>query len=280
MILIADSGSTKTDWRLVNKKGEIISFETIGFNPYFISSAAILTALTSSLLVERKEHVTQVFFYGAGCSTVENCELITTPLQFFFKNAKIEVAHDLLAACRSTCGNKKGMVAILGTGANSCLYDGAEIVENIQSLGYLLGDYGSGADIGKTFITAFLNNELPLEIASDFKKQYQLSTSDILNAIYKEALPNRFLAAFTLFVYQHKSHPILQKMVAERFDLFFNKNICKYSNYQQHTLSLVGSIAFMYQDVLAKKTSYYQIKIGKIIQHPIDNLVNYHLLNS
>ena len=280
MILIADSGSTKTDWRFTNKKGEKFSYETIGFNPYFISSATILKELNTSKLVGTKEQVSQVFFYGAGCSTAQNCQLIEAPLRTFFNHAKVEVEHDLLAACRATCGKKEGIVAILGTGSNSCLYNGSVILENVQSLGYLLGDYGSGADIGKTFIKAYLSNELPLEIEKDFKKQYQLTTSDILNAVYKENLPNRFLAAFSLFVYQHKDHPILQKMVAERFELFFEKNICKYSDYQHQTIHLVGSIAFMHQDLLAKIAAYYKIKMGRIIKHPIEDLVNYHLLKS
>lgn len=280
MILIADSGSTKTDWRFTDKKGEKFSFETIGFNPYFISSATILKELTASKLAEIKEEVNHVFFYGAGCSTVENCELIAAPLRTFFNHAKVEVEHDLLAACRATCGKNEGIVAILGTGSNSCLYNGSVILENVQSLGYLLGDYGSGADIGKTFIKALLGKELPLAIETDFKNQTQLTTSDILNAVYKEALPNRFLAAFSLFVYQHKHHPIMQKMVTERLELFFEKNICKYSDYQHQTLHFVGSIAFMYQDLLTKIAANYPIKIGKIIKHPIEDLVNYHVANS
>ncbi|PJA08034.1 MAG: hypothetical protein COX70_04825 [Flavobacteriales bacterium CG_4_10_14_0_2_um_filter_32_8] len=281
MILIADSGSTKTDWRLVNMEGILhLTDETIGFNPYFISSAIILNELSTSKLAKIKEQVKQVFFYGAGCSTTQNCQLIETPLRTFFNHAEVAVEHDLLAACRATCGTTKGIVAILGTGSNSCLYSGSVILENVQSLGYLLGDYGSGADIGKTFITALLSNELPKEIEAEFKKQYQLSTSDILNAVYKEALPNRFLAAFSLFVYQHKNNPVLQNMVKERFDLFFKKNICKYSDYQHQTIHFVGSIAFMYQDVLAKTAANYQIKMGRVIQHPIQDLVNYHLLNS
>jgi N-acetylglucosamine kinase-like BadF-type ATPase len=280
MILIAESGSTKTDWRVINKDGQKLSFETIGFNPYFISSASVLNELTSSKLVDIKKDVKQVFFYGAGCSTAENCRVIAKPLSTFFDKAKIEVDHDMLAAGRATCGRGEGMVAILGTGSNSCLYNGYVILENVTALGYLLGDNGSGADIGKTFIKAYLGNELPSEIEEDFKKQYKLSTSDILDSVYKEALPNRFLAGFSLFVHQHINNATMQKIVEDRFDLFFKKNICKYSDYENQVLHFVGSIAYMYQDLLHKTAKNYNVKIGKIIKHPIEDLVNYHISNS
>lgn len=277
MILIADSGSTKTDWRLVSKNGETLSYETIGFNPYFITSASVLNELASSRLTEIKKEVTQVFFYGAGCSTEQNCKAIFNPLSTFFNNARVEVEHDMLAAARATCGKEKGMVAILGTGSNSCLYNGNTIVENVAALGFILGDYGSGADIGKTFIKAFLGKELPTEVEADFNKQYRLSTSDVLDAVYKQALPNRFLAGFSLFVYNHINNKEIQKMIETRFELFFEKNICKYSNYESATLHLVGSIAFIYQDVFKKTAEKYNVSIGHIIKHPIEALVKYHL---
>ncbi len=277
MILIADSGSTKTDWRLVNDKGEMTQFETIGFNPYFITSASVLNELTSSNLSKIKEDVKQVFFYGAGCSTEQNCKVIFNPLSTFFSNARVEVDHDMLAAARATCGEERGLVGILGTGSNSCLYNGIDIIENVSALGYLLGDNGSGADIGKTFIKAFLGKELPLKVEEKFNKQYKLSTPDILDAVYKQALPNRFLAGFSLFVFQQLNDPIIYKMVEQRFELFFEKNICKYSDYQNNTLHLVGSIAFVYQDVFKKTAEKYNVKIGKVIKQPIEELVKYHL---
>jgi len=277
MILIADSGSTKTDWRLVGENGEISQFETIGFNPYFITSASVLNELTSSKLTSINKDVKQVFFYGAGCSTEENRKVIFNPLNTFFSNARVEVEHDLLAAARATCGKEKGMVGILGTGSNSCLYNGNNIAENVAALGYLLGDNGSGADIGKTFIKAFLGKELPVEVEDEFNCQYKLSTSDVLDAVYKQALPNRFLAGFSLFIYQHLNNPDIQKMVEHRFELFFEKNICKYSDYQNNTLNLVGSIAFIYQETFKKVAQKYNVKIGKVIKQPIEELVKYHI---
>jgi len=278
MILIADSGSTKTDWRLISKDGNTLSFETIGFNPYFIASASILNELINSNITTVKDSVTHVYFYAAGCATQANRDVIRKPLTTFFNNAKIEVGHDMLAAARATCGNDKGMVAILGTGSNSCLYDGKEISENVRALGFILGDNGSGADIGKAFIKAFLAKELPEEILVDFGEEYNLTIDSILESIYKQALPNRFLAGFSLFVYQHIDNPIIQKLVEERFELFFEKNICKYSDYEKNTLHLVGSIAFVYQKIIKKIASKYNVEIGKVIKQPINELVNYHIL--
>ena len=227
MILIADSGSTKTDWRLVVEGGEINSFETIGFNPYFITSESILTELIKSDLNEIKESVTEVYFYAAGCSSQKNRTAIQEPLNTFFCNSKVEVQHDMLAAARATCGKEKGIVGILGTGSNSCLYDGEKITENVRALGFILGDYGSGADIGKNFIKAFLANELADGIQDAFIEEYNLSTDDILEAIYKKAMPNRFLASFSLFVYENIEDPIIRQNVVSRFDLFFENGNCE-----------------------------------------------------
>jgi glucosamine kinase len=278
MILIADSGSTKTDWRLVNEMGEITPFETIGFNPYFITSERILVELSASQLNTIKDHVDHVYFYAAGCSSDKNKQELLTPLSVFFKTAKVEVQHDMLAAARATCGRENGIVAILGTGSNSCLYNGNEITENIRALGYLLGDYGSGADIGKTFLQAFLGGELSPEIEKAFKVEYGLSTDDILESTYKKVFPNRFLASFSLFVFQHIAHPLILKMVKKRFELFFEKNICKYSDYENHTLHLIGSVAFVYQNVFKAVAENYNVKIGKVIKQPIEELVSYHIL--
>lgn len=276
MILIADSGSTKTDWRLLQKNKEIITYETIGFNPYFVDEYTVLNELNISQLSEIKNNIVELFFYGAGCSSEANCSMMLNVLNTFFENAEVVVGHDMLAAARATCIKNSGMVAILGTGSNSCLYDGNEIVENVAALGYLLGDYGSGADIGKTFIKAFLDKELPLEIEKEFIKEYGLSSSDILDAVYKQPFPNRFLASFNPFVNQWFHQPFIKEMVKNRLRLFFEKNMCKYTGYREQELNFVGSIAFVYQEIIREVASEHEIKVGKIIKQPIDDLVNYH----
>lgn len=276
MILIADSGSTKTDWRLVDKNGKVTSYSTIGFNPYHINADAVLNALASSELAPIKNTIEKVMFYGAGCSSDEKKNIIKEPLIAFFNKATIDVDHDMLAAARATCGNENGMVAILGTGSNSCLYDGKDIVENVTALGYVLGDYGSGVHIGKTFLQNLLGNELPQEIVTAFHQQYNLTVTDILDAVYKQPLPNRFLASFSQFVFQHLQYPEIKKIVENCFISFFETNICKYTNYQTQPLHLIGSIAFVYQDSIKKIAKKYNVKVGKIIKQPIDELVHYH----
>jgi glucosamine kinase len=277
MILIADSGSTKTDWRLINKEGAAVPFETIGFNPYIVDSDTVLNGLLNSDLAAVKKSVTQVYFYGAGCSSEAKCKVVENPLTTFFSNAKISIEHDMLAAARATCGNEKGMIAILGTGSNSCLFDGSTIVENVTALGYILGDYGSGVDIGKSLVKALMAKELSSEIESKFNEEYNLTTLDILDAVYKQAFPNRFLARFSLFMFKNLDNPVILKMVESRFEMFFKKNICKYSNYESSTLHLVGSIAFIYQDIVKKIAEKYNVKIGKIIKKPIEELVEFHV---
>ncbi|MCL4856007.1 MAG: ATPase [Flavobacteriales bacterium] len=233
MILIADSGSTKTDWRLVNETEQVKSFQTIGFNPYYISEQQILDELSKSALTEIKQQVTQVFFYGAGCSSEAKSGEIKQALQQFFTKATIEVDHDLLAAARSLSGNKAGLVAILGTGSNTCFFDGTTIVKNVSSLGFILGDEGSGAHLGKTLVTAYLNNELTEDLHQAFQQKYQLTLLDILDAVYKKPLPNRFLAQFAPFVLEHKQHPQIAAIINACFRQFIEKHICKYENKQQ-----------------------------------------------
>ena len=277
MILIAESGSTKTDWRLVLPTGEVKSYLTIGFNPYYVGKEEIIKELSDSTLSAFKDQVSQVYFYGAGCASEENCGLISTAFSSFFTTAQVEVSNDMLAAARATCRNEKGMVAILGTGSNSCLYNGKDIVENVTSLGYILGDYGSGADIGKQLITAYLENELPHELNKAFEDEYNLTPQNIINSIYKEPLPNRFLASFNPFVTKHIEHSYCQKLVKNRLKLFVDKNISKYSDYQNVELNFVGSIAAVYETIIRAEVNKQNITIGKIIKAPIDELVKYHL---
>lgn len=277
MILIADSGSTKTDWKFVVKGNVQESFETIGFNPYIISSNEVLKVLETSNLMEIKNVVEEVYLYAAGCATEANRAILKQPLQDFFLKAKVTVNHDLLAAARATCGSEKGMVAILGTGSNSCLYDGNEIIENIASLGYVLGDYGGGVDIGKNFISKLLGRELSKEIENEFQKEYNLSLAAILDAVYKKPLPNRYLAGFSKFVHQHINKDELRNIVKNCLISFFDTNICKYTNYKNYKLHTVGSVGLVYKDLIEEVAADYGVELGVVIKTPIDELVNYHL---
>lgn len=275
MKLIADSGSTKTDWRLI-KGDELISpFETIGFNPYIISSEAVLKELNQSELKAICSEVKEVYLYAAGCSAKANQEILKKPLCNFFVNAKVNVSHDLLAAARATCRKEKGMVAILGTGSNSCLYDGKEIVENVRALGYVLGDYGSGADIGKAFVQKVFAKEFNDELQHKFDAILQVN--EVLDAVYKKPLPNRYLASFNKLVAENIKEKEVGDMVKYRLRLFFENNICKYTNYKNYPLHIVGSIGLVYKGIIQQVAKEFGIEIGEVIQKPIDNLVSYYL---
>ncbi len=276
MILIADSGSTKTDWRGIASNQEVSSFQTIGFNPYHIAQESILKELTNSKLNSVKNDVTQVFFYGAGCSSIEKVSEIKLALQHFFINAKVEVNHDLLAAARASCGHEMGMVAILGTGSNTCLFDGKNIVRNVSSLGYILGDEGSGSNIGKAFINALFTDELPKEIMESYSKQFGFELTDVLDAVYKKPLPNKFLAQFVPFVFQHKNTPEIALLIEKCFVAFFGKHICKYQNFEQYPLNIVGSVGFIFKEEIEKVALNYNVKLGKVIKQPIEELVRFH----
>lgn len=275
MILIAESGSTKTDWRLV-KTDKVLSFSTIGFNPYHISATAIRTELQQSELKEVASQVTQLYFYGAGCSSPEKKELIRAALAQFFTQAKIEVNHDLLAAARAACGTSEGMTAILGTGSNSCLFDGETITANIPALGYILGDQGSGVHLGKTLMQMVLGKELPATLIEQFKTAYNYELGDILNAVYKEPLPNRFLAQFTKFIKAHEQHPEMEALIKGCFEQFFAKTICNYANYQSYKLNVVGSIGVVFEKQLRDVAKSNGVELGKIIQSPVEELLRFH----
>jgi glucosamine kinase len=286
MLLIADSGSTKTDWRLIDNDRNVEQFNTIGFNPYFQSSTIIAEELRTNLLppllpfIKNRKGKLNIFFYGAGCSSPDKCDIVKTALKHTFPEAIIEVEHDLLAAARALCGNKKGIAAIMGTGSNSCYYDGKEIVSNVASLGYILGDEGSGAFIGKHFIKDYLNNDLPKTIADDFFKTYQLSREDILDAVYRQQMPNRFLASFSKFINGHRNEPYFTELVQYNFEQFFEKHICKYENHKEVSMSCVGSVAYYYSDTLHKVAGKKGVKIEKVSESPIVDLSNFHLSQS
>lgn len=297
MILIADSGSTKTDWRLVDDMKKVHQFATQGFNPYFQSVDQISEIIESELLPQIKSQISfnpiggtefnpQIFFYGAGCGTNVNKGIIRKALLERFKSSIVEVNTDLLGAARALCGNKPGIAAILGTGSNSCFFDGKKIVESRASLGYILGDEGSGAHIGKTFIQAYLNKEMPEKLAASFFEQFNLDKEKIIDAVYKKPMPNRFLASFNKFICQNLKEQFIVDLVEGCFNQFFDKHICKYSflmkQYTQnklsdtYNLSCVGSIAFYYSNILRSVAFENGVILDKIIETPIAELTNYH----
>ncbi len=277
MILIADSGSSKTDWSLLAPDNEIRNFQTIGMNPYFIDSEGIENELEKNLLpYVNNQLVSKVFFYGSGCSSLQKKDVIRESLEGFFRYADVEVEHDLLAAARALCGKNYGIACILGTGSNSCLYDGNTILENVPSLGYFFGDEGSGAYLGKVLINAYLRDELPTDLKQLFEARYQYRFDYILNAIYKQAFPNRFLASFSIFLSEQISHPYIYQLVFDAFDKFFYYQISHYSDFKDYSLNCTGSIGYRYKDVLLKVAEKWEVKVGEVCKTPMQGLINYH----
>jgi len=277
MILIADGGSTKTDWRLISPQNEIVAIQTVGFNPYLSTTAEIEEILWKELdpfLGTLK--INQVFYYGAGCSTISKNEIVANAIETLFPEAEILIYHDLLGAARSLFSYHPGIACILGTGSNSCLYNGKEVIQNMPSFGYFFGDEGSGAYLGKMLLTAYLHSELPSDINDAFNDRYPLSLENILDAVYKKGKPSRFLASFNEFIYEKQDHPFINKLITRNFSEFFKYFVLPYPNYAEYPVSCVGSIAFLYHSLLTDVANEMGIRIGKVIKTPIDGLVAFH----
>ncbi|MEZ4902654.1 MAG: N-acetylglucosamine kinase [Spirosomataceae bacterium] len=277
MILIADSGSTKTDWRLIAADGSIQQAKTVGLNPYYQDSTSIATELTQHLLPLVQESVTDIYFYGTGCAGEEPCAIVRNGLKAVFATAEvIEVESDMLGAARGLCGHEPGIACILGTGSNNCLYDGRDIAAKIPSLGFWLGDEGSGGYLGKTLVVAFLQKEMPDDLAEKFAKRYGLNREIVLENAYKKPFPNRYFAGFSKFLFDNRSHPFAYQLVYDAFGEFLSKYVCKLADYQQNKVHFVGSIAFYYSDILRRVATEKGITVGHIMETPIAGLTLYH----
>lgn len=278
-VLIADSGSTKTDWVLGRKGGEIIQrFQTTGINPYHQpvkEIASIVNEAVGSLNISPSE----VFYYGAGCGQQDNIDLVKGVLKSYMQGAMIDVEHDLLGACRAVSGGKSGIVAIMGTGANTCLFDGENIIDNIPALGYVLGDEGSGAHLGTKLIKMFLHDSLDPDLKVKFQAQYNLSVHDILQSVYQRPNPNRYLASFAPFVYEHIDDKQCVKLVEDSFEELFELYITRYNGFRDYSFNAVGSVAFHFKAILNKVVAGNGMIPGTILQQPMEGLITYHLNN-
>lgn len=278
LILIADSGSTKTDWRLISEDQTITPFQTQGISPFFQTAAEIKDILKKELTDKNPGmNPSSIYYYGTGCKHPDKKRIIQEALKYHFPEADIEVESDMLGAARALCGRQPGIAAILGTGSNTCYYDGSIIIENRTSGGFILGDEGSGAHIGKTFVQHFLNDELPTEIATRFSERLKFTKDDIIDAVYRKPLPNRFLASFSKFVFQNIKEPFMIQLVSSCFDQFFEKQVCKYKQSDSVALSCSGSVAFYYNAILKDVAVKKGIQIGSIVESPIAALTLYHL---
>ncbi len=277
MILIADGGSTKTDWRLIKEGREYKQIQTPGFNPYLLGSEEIEEILWKELqpYIDTNS-VNVVYYYGAGCSTPVKNMVVETAFEKIFPNATLYVSHDLLAASHALCGDEEGIAAILGTGSNSCYYDGKDIKDNIFSSGYFFGDEGSGAYLGKQLLTAYLHKELPADIEEKFREIYPMSLESILDSVYTKPAPSRFLASFSNFISDNRDHPYIHNLIREAFRAFYKYQVCCYARHKEIPVHFVGSVAYHYRDILSTVGLEFGVKTGKFIKAPIDGLVEYH----
>lgn len=277
MILIADSGSTKTDWILLDECYNIQEIKTIGLNPYFVTSKEITSVLQHNIKPRLDEtRIREVFFYGSGCNHEEKINEVRNALANFFVNANIFIGPDQLGTARALCGDQAGIVAILGTGSNSCVYDGQKITHQLFSLGYILGDEGSGAVLGKKILKAALSETMPGKLIEEFHHSFPEPPGSMLENIYSKPFPNRYLASFAPFAIHRSDDAWMHQLLRNHLIDFFEHMILIYPDYQDYSLNISGSIAWHLRSVILDLCLNYNIRPGKIIQRPIEDLADYH----
>jgi glucosamine kinase len=277
-ILIADSGSTKTDWILKHPDQEATYFRSAGLNPFYQTEQDVVSVLEQEVLPNISVPVAGVYFYGAGCADensgrpVKNALLACIPAV-----REIQVASDMLGAARGLCGREPGLACILGTGANNALYDGRKTIRSIGSLGFWMGDEGSGSYLGKTLVVHFLQNELPEDLHQTFSTAYpELNRLVVLDNAYKKPFPNRYFARFTHFIKENISHPFLYEMVGKAFDIFLDKYVLKHPETDKYAVHFTGSIAYYFRDILEISLIRKRLSAGRILKSPLEGLLEYH----
>lgn len=282
MILIADSGSTKTEWCVVENGKPVQRIITKGINPFFQSEEEIAEEIKSALLPELgKDGACPVssfealYFYGAGCLP-EKVPMMQAALGKCLDVKQIEVHSDMLGAARGLSGHDAGIVCILGTGSNSCFYDGSTIVSNVSPLGFILGDEGSGAVLGKLLVGDILKNQFPVGLKEKFLQQFDLTPAQIIERVYRQPFPNRFLASLSPFLAQNIHEPAVRSLVMNAFIAFLNRNVKQY-DYEHHFVHFVGSVAHYYQEILEESIDACDMRLGNILQAPMEGLIRYHL---
>ena len=278
MILIADSGATKTDWCVVENGQPIQQISTKGINPFFQSEEEISNEIATSLLPQLKTNALDaVYFYGAGCGFPDKIAMvhraITKHLQI---KREVEVNTDMLAVAHGLCQHEAGIACIMGTGSNSCYYDGKQIVSNVSPLGFILGDEGSGAVLGKLLVGDILKNQMTPELKEKFLKQFSLTPADIIDRVYRKPFPNRFLASLSPFLAQNIDEPCIHALVLGSFKSFLKRNVMQYENFRNSKVHFIGSVAFYYKTILAEAAQEMNIQLGTIIKSPMEGLIKYH----
>ncbi len=275
-ILIADSGSTKCEWCLISN-GRKKTINTQGASPYFLNELQLVNMMRKELLPSLKKNLpTSIYFYGTGCAAAANRAIVRRAISSIFPNARIEVEHDLTGAARALCGKNKGIVVILGTGSNSGYYNGKKIVRNSPGLGYVLGDEGSGAYLGKKVLQYYLYQIFDSEMHNKFVKKYQTAQSEILDSVYKKPLPNRYIASFAMFLSENRGHYMIDNIIEDGLRDFFSVHLTFYPESGKIPIFFTGSVAFGFQDILKELCKDFGWEAGKFLAKPMAGLIAYH----
>ncbi len=274
--LIADSGATKAEWVLINN-GKKKTIFTQGISPYFLNTDQVAELVENELAKKLKNiTVEEIHYYGTGCANPENAKSIKKALQRVFQKAHINVNTDLMAAARAVCGHEKGIACILGTGSNSCYYNGKTIAKNSPGIGYVLGDEGSGAYLGKKVIQYYLYNTFDEDLRARFDAKFLTNGVEILDNVYKKPLPNRYLAGFTMFLAENRGHYMIENIIEDGLNDFFFQHLCKYNEVWKYPVSFVGSVANGFKDVIQQLCNSYEFEVGTILKNPMQGLVKFH----
>lgn len=274
--LIADSGATKCEWCLL-QNGKKKTLYTQGISPYFLNQAQIVELLNKELLPKlKKVAVEEVYYYGTGLSNPNNVTIIKKALKQLFPKAKLEANTDLVAAARALCGKEKGIACILGTGSNSCYFDGKKIAKNSPGIGYVLGDEGSGAYLGKKVVQYYLYQTFDEDLRARFDARFTTTPVEILENVYKQPLANRYLASFAIFLAENRGHYMIENIIEDGLNDFFFNHLYKYRESWTQPIHFVGSIAFGFRDVLQDLCNTYELELGKVLKAPMTGLIAYH----
>ncbi|MCR5039378.1 MAG: ATPase [Bacteroidales bacterium] len=277
MILIVDSGSTKMEWILVEGDAVNLRFFTDGFNPNYSPIRRLETLMETQGIASLQREVESIHYYGTGCGNDNNCQKIKEVFQDHFPNADIHVTHDLMAACHALLGHEEGIACILGTGSNSCVFDGENITERAVSLGYLLGDEGSGMHIGREVVKAYFYGFMPEDLRQLFDETFHLELKDFIQHLYHDDQPSKYLASFARFAGEHQDYPFIHTLVRNCFDDFTKASLLRYKNCKSMKIGFVGSVAYYFHDILKECLEACGLTMGLVRQAPADGLVAYHL---
>jgi glucosamine kinase len=274
--LIADSGATKAEWCLLNNGKKKILF-TQGISPYFLNTDQIAELVTKELVVNIKNvTVEYIYYYGTGCANPDNAKSIKKALTRVFPKAQVNVNTDLMGAARAVCGHEKGIACILGTGSNSCYYNGKNIVKNSPGIGYVLGDEGSGAYLGKKVLQYYLYNTFDEDLRARFDAKFVTTGPEILDNVYKKPLPNRYMASFALFLAENRGHYMIENIIEDGLNDFFFQHLCKYAEVWKYPVNFVGSVSAGFKDVLEQLCHAYEFELGTVLKNPMEGLIKYH----